>query len=81
MTTEEWALSEAQRSDTITRIRANMSSLAFFRNAPLSEEVLAVAAEAIEKKAYTAARVGARTTTGMRPEHETLKVSCREMQI
>ena len=74
MTTEEWALTDAQRADTVARIRTNMSTMAFFRSSPLPAEVVEAAAVAAEKKAYTVARVEARTTTGMRPHHETLKV-------
>jgi large subunit ribosomal protein L31/Ran GTPase-activating protein 1 len=73
MTTDEWTLSDEQRADTVSRIRTNISSMAFFRGAPQPPEAVAAAAAAIERKAYTVARVEARTTTGMRPHHETLK--------
>lgn len=74
MNPEDWSLTDAQRSDTVVRIRANMSSMAFFRGTPLAPEIVEAAAVAVEKKAYTVARVEARTTTGFRPHHETLKV-------
>ena len=77
MTTEDWSLTEAQRADTIARIRANVSAMAFFRAAPLAPELVETVATAVEKKAYTVARVEARTTTGMRPHHETLKACSR----
>ena len=75
MTTDDWILTDAQRAETVARIRANMSTIAFFRSAPLPAEVVEAATTAIERKAYTVARVEARTTTGMRPHHETLKAS------
>jgi hypothetical protein len=74
MTVEEWSLSDEQRADTVERIRANVSSMSFFRGTPLAPEAVAAAATAVEKKAYTVARVEARTTTGVRPHHESLKV-------
>lgn len=79
MTVEEWSLSDAQRADTIARVRANMSSLAFFRGKPLPPEVVDVEAIAVEKKAYTVAKVEARTTTGVRPHSETLKAYVRKL--
>lgn len=71
---EEWALSEEQRADTQRRIRANIASIAFFRDLHLSDEALDQASVSAERKAYTVARVEARTTTGHRPSGETLKV-------
>lgn len=71
---EEWSLTDEQRQETIQRMQANISAMAFFRNTPIAGEAVAAAAVAIEKKAYTVARVEARTTTGVRPHHETLKV-------
>jgi len=74
----EWQLSEEQRADTVVRIRETMATMSFFSG---REEILAefqydldAIAPLIEKKAYTVAKVEARTTTGMRPHHETLKV-------
>jgi len=75
MTTEEWTLTDEQRADTVARIRSNIASMAFFRSTPLPPDVVEAAAIAVEKKAYTVARVEARTTTGMRPHHESLKVA------
>ena len=74
MAAEDWALTEAQRQETVSRVRDSISGLAFFRGAKLPDAEVAAAAEAAEKKAYTVARVEARTTTGVRPHHETLKV-------
>mgnify|MGYP001810377878 CR=1 FL=1 len=66
MTVEEWQLSEAQRAETVGRVANNVSALAFFRGKPIADDVVGAAAAAIEKKAYTVARVEARTTTGVR---------------
>jgi len=74
MTTAEWSLADEQRADTIARIRSNLACMAFFNGSPLPPDVVEAAAVAVEKKAYTVARVEARTTTGMRPHYETLKV-------
>ena len=44
----------------------NISAMAFFAGSPIADDVVQAAAAAIEKKAYTVARVEARTTTGVR---------------
>lgn len=44
----------------------NISALAFFRGTPIPDDAVQAAAAAVEKKAYTVARVEARTTTGVR---------------
>lgn len=62
----EWALSDSQRQETVRRLAQNVSAMAFFRVAPIADDAVAAAAAAIEKKAYTVARVEARTTTGVR---------------
>lgn len=74
-TMEEWSLSDDQRADTIERIKMNMYSMYFFSNEtdPTVLDMGSIAA-VIEKKAYTVAKVEAKTTTGFRPHHETLKV-------
>lgn len=80
MTVEaEWALSDSQRQETVRRLAQNVSAMAFFRGAPIADDAVAAAAAAIEKKAYTVARVEARTTTGVRPHHETLKAYIRKL--
>ena len=63
---DEWALPDAQRHETVERMATNISALAFFRGAPLGDDVVQAASAAVEKKAYTVARVEARTTTGVR---------------
>ena len=66
MTIEEWALFDAQRQETVTRVANNISAMAFFSGSPIPDDVVQAAAAAVEKKAYTVARVEARTTTGVR---------------
>lgn len=53
------------------RIAKNISSIAFFKGLDISDADAKVAAVAAERKAYTAAQVAARTTTGNRPHAET----------
>eukprot|EP00887_Chlorella_sp_A99_P001191 scaffold14.g1191.t1 len=53
--------------------------MAFFRGAPVDDDTAREAAVAVEKKAYTVARVEARTTTGVRPHHETMKAYVRKL--
>ena len=78
MTETEWQLTDEQRADTVVRIRETMATMTFFSGREESMDGncydLDVVAPLIEKKAYTVAKVEARTTTGMRPHHETLKV-------
>jgi len=76
---QEWSLTEEQRQETVSRIRLNLSTMAFFRQAPLPDDAVATAAVTMEKKAYTVAKVEARTTTGVRPHHETLKAYIRKL--
>lgn len=66
-----WSLSAEDRDATINRIAKNISSIAFFKGLEISDVDAKAAAVAAEKKAYTAAQVAARTTTGNRPHAET----------
>jgi large subunit ribosomal protein L31/Ran GTPase-activating protein 1 len=66
-----WALSEQERNETVERVVANISTLSFFSGKALTAEEAHRAAVAIERRAYTAAQVAARTTTGTRPAAET----------
>jgi hypothetical protein len=68
-----WSLSEAQRDDTVRRVTANIFTMGFTKGLPISDELAHQAAVAFERKAYTAAEVAARTTTGNRPHSETTK--------
>ncbi len=73
----EWSLTDEQRQETVHRVQTNISSIAFFRNAAIPEDIAEQAAIWCEKKAYTVAKVEARVTTGFRPNHETLKAYIR----
>eukprot|EP00198_Chlamydomonas_reinhardtii_P008040 XP_001697377.1 RAN GTPase activating protein, RANGAP1 [Chlamydomonas reinhardtii] len=74
-----WSLTPAQREDVVQRLVSNICALAHVQGLELSAEVAAVAAAAIEKKAYTAAEVAARTTTGNRPLAETTSGYARKL--
>jgi large subunit ribosomal protein L31/Ran GTPase-activating protein 1 len=75
-----WQLTDQQRADTVDRLAANLASLAFFRDRqPLSAPAALDAARDIERRAYTAAQVSARTTTGHRPRAETTSAYARKM--
>lgn len=71
MAAPSWSLTDAERADTVTRLAANIATLGFFKGKEFDEAQARAAASAIEKKAYTAAQVSARTTTGDRPKEET----------
>ena len=76
-TAEEWALSPEQRQETVERMAKNISAMAFFRGQPIADAAVQAAAAAVEKKAYTVARVEARTTTGVRWAMQ----CCRQWQL
>lgn len=66
-----WSLSPEEREATVQRIAKNIASIAFFKGLDISDADARAAAVSAEKKAYTAAQVAARTTTGNRPHAET----------
>jgi large subunit ribosomal protein L31/Ran GTPase-activating protein 1 len=66
-----WSLKPEEREATVDRISKNISSIAFFKGLEISDADARQAAVAAERKAYTAAQVAARTTTGNRPHAET----------
>ena len=66
MTVEDWSLPDGQRQETVSRVANNMSAMAFFAGAPIADDLVQAAAAAVEKRAYTVARVEACTTTGVR---------------
>ena len=76
---DDWSLTDAARADTVARLAANMTALAFGRGGALEETDSRAAAAAAEKKAYTTARVEARTTTGNRPATETAAAYTRKL--
>lgn len=71
MDSAAWSLTQQQRDETVDRIAKNISSIAFFKGLDISDADARASAVAAEKKAYTAAQVAARTTTGNRPHAET----------
>lgn len=71
MDSSTWSLKPEEREATVERIAKNISSIAFFKGLEVSDAAARQAAVAAEKKAYTAAQVAARTTTGNRPHAET----------
>ncbi|KAK9822823.1 hypothetical protein WJX81_005289 [Elliptochloris bilobata] len=76
---QEWQLSAEQRDDTVARVAQNLASLTFFAGGSVPDsEALRLATE-FEKKAYTVARVEARTTTGTRPHAETFAAYTRKL--
>lgn len=75
----DWTLSDGSRADTVARLAANMTALAFSRGAALDDAAAFAAAAAAERKAYTTARVEARTTTGTRPATETAAAYTRKL--
>ena len=74
---DEWLLSAEQREDTVTRVAQNLASLTFFAGGSVPDSEARRLAAEFEKKAYTVARVEARTTTGMRPHAETFAAYTR----
>jgi large subunit ribosomal protein L31/Ran GTPase-activating protein 1 len=66
-----WSLGDAERAATVERIASTLSNMAFFKGSEIGDADARAAAVALEKKAYTAALVAARTTTGHRPAAET----------
>ena len=76
-TDDSWSLDDAVRQSTVARLASSLVALAFERGAPLDTASARDAATAAERKAYTTARVEARTTTGTRPAAETLRAYAR----
>ena len=72
-----WALDAASREETISRLTANIASLAFAKGVSVALEDARSAAVAAEKRAYTVAGVESRTTTGHRPQSESLRAYTR----
>jgi len=74
---QEWQLSAAQRADTVVRVAQSLTAMAFHSGGRVSDDEAQRLATEFEKKAYTVARVEARTTTGVRPHAETLAAYTR----
>ena len=73
----DWSLSSDQRKSTVSRVAANIATLAFSKGQQISDSDAERAAENAERKAYTVARVEAKTTTGVRPHSETYEAYTR----
>ena len=72
-----WALDAASREETISRLTANIASLAFAKGVSVALEDARSAAVTAEKRAYNVAGVESRTTTGYRPQSESLRAYTR----
>ncbi|KAL0024197.1 hypothetical protein WJX77_006533 [Trebouxia sp. C0004] len=79
MCDQEWSLTSDQRKSTVARVAANISSIAFSKGQQVSDADAERAAETAERKAYTVARVEAKTTTGVRPHSETYEAYTRKL--
>ncbi|KAA6416961.1 MAG: RAN GTPase-activating 2-like [Trebouxia sp. A1-2] len=79
MSDQEWSLSSDQRKSTVARVAANISSIAFSKGQHFPDADAERAAENAERKAYTVARVEAKTTTGVRPHSETYEAYTRKL--
>jgi len=78
MVEQEWALSDEQRAETVTRITQSIANLAFSQGRSIDDTEAQQTATLIEKKAYTVAQVESRTTTGVRPHPDSLKAYTRQ---
>lgn len=74
-----WHLTAAQRDDVVQRVVNSICALCHANGVEVTAETALVASTAIEKKAYTAAEVAARTTTGSRPLSETTTGYARKL--
>jgi WPP domain len=81
MAQQEWELSQEQRQETVQRLANNIAALLFAKDLKIKSDEAAAAAEAVERKAYTVARVEACTTTGVRPHAETLQAYTRRAEL
>lgn len=61
----------------MSRVAANIATIAFSQGQQISDADAERAAENAEQKAYTVARVEAQTTTGVRPHSETYEAYTR----
>ena len=77
MAQQEWALSDEQRAETITRVTQSIANLAFSQGTSIDDVEAHRTATIIEKKAYAVAQVESRTTTGIRPHSDSLKAYTR----
>ena len=81
MVEQEWALSDEQRAETVTRITQSIANLAFSQGRNIDDAEAQETANKVEKKAYTVAHVESRTTTGIRPHSDSLKAYTRHVSV
>jgi Ran GTPase-activating protein 1 len=74
---DDWSLDQPTREATVSRLSANLVSMAFARSAALDIAEALEKARSAERRAYTTAQVESRTTTGVRPHAETLRAYAR----
>ena len=70
MDEDEWELSEVARASVREGLANSVRSLAELKGVKVPEEVALEKAKKVEEKAFTAAKVDSRTTTGRRPDDE-----------
>ena len=76
-TADDWSLEQPTREATVSRLAANLVSMAFACGAALDVAEAQDKARNAERRAYTTAQVESRTTTGVRPHAETLRAYAR----
>jgi Ran GTPase-activating protein (RanGAP) involved in mRNA processing and transport len=75
---EEWELSESERASAREGITNAIRSLAELKGVKIPEELALGKGHKAEEKAFTAARVDSVTTTGRRPDVDTLQIYARK---
>ena len=76
-TADDWSLDQPTREATVSRLAANLVSMAFACGVALDVAEAQDKARNAERRAYTTAQVESRTTTGVRPHAETLRAYAR----
>jgi len=74
----EWELSDVARASAREGLTGAIRSLAELKGVKIEEESALTKAKTLEEKAYTAAKVDSRTTTGRRPDAETTQIYARK---
>ena len=77
MSDKAWQLGRDERDETITRVAENLFSLAYSRRKLLSDKEASDIAQQLEETAYNTAKIQSETTSGRRPDHESLKAYTR----
>lgn len=63
-----WSLSDDERQRVVAQASAGISSLCFFSDRAISDDLAHSVAKQVEAKAYERAKVESSTTTGSRPK-------------